>query len=258
MVVTSVIRASSPSRSAIAAGFFQGLKGVNAIRNGNTAGGIGDIAGGIFSAAGGKILQGLGKLAGKAAAPVLSKLIGACLGGESFSPGTLVLLPGGKTKPISALKPGDKVLATSTRTGKTQPEAVTAVLIHPDTDLYNLTIKTSHGTSVIHTTSSHLFWDPSLDYGWIPAKQLKPGMHLKTPDGQSAVVVGGSVPAVHDGWMWDLTVPGNNDHDFYVLAVGASTRTYHGLAGATPILVPQYGAGLRGAGRRQEWRCARE
>jgi len=42
-------------------------------------------------------------------------------------------------------------------------------------------------------------------------------MHLKTPDGQSAVVVGGSVPAVHDGWMWDLTVPGNNDHDFYVL-----------------------------------------
>jgi hypothetical protein len=41
-------------------------------------------------------------------------------------------------------------------------------------------------------------------------------MHLKTPDGQSAVVAGGSVPAVHDGWMWDLTVPGNNDHDFYV------------------------------------------
>jgi hypothetical protein len=56
-------------------------------------------------------------------------------------------------------------------------------------------------------------------------------MHLKTPDGQSAVVVGGSVPAVHDGWMWDLTVPGNNDHDFYVIA-GSS------IAGdLTPILV---------------------
>ena len=60
-----------------------------------------------------------------------------------------------------------------------------------------------------------------LHHGWIPAKQLKPGMHLKTPDGQLAVVVGGSVPAVHDGWMWDLTVPGNNDHDFYVVAGGA-------------------------------------
>jgi hypothetical protein len=49
-------------------------------------------------------------------------------------------------------------------------------------------------------------------------------MHLKTPDGQSAVVVGGSVPAVHDGWMWDLTVPGNNDHDFYVLATGTAVE----------------------------------
>ena len=49
---------------------------------------------------------------------------------------------------------------------------------------------------------------------WVPANHLKTGMHLKTPDGQSAVVVGGSVPAVHDGWMWDLTV--QDDHDFYV------------------------------------------
>jgi hypothetical protein len=29
-------------------------------------------------------------------------------------------------------------------------------------------------------------------------------------------VVGGTTPKRHDGWMWDLTVPGNNDHDFYV------------------------------------------
>jgi hypothetical protein len=66
---------------------------------------------------------------------------------------------------------------------------------------------------------------PYPHYGWIPANHLKPGDHLKTPDGQSAVVVGGSIPAVHDGWMWDLTVPGNNDHDFYV------------VTGATPVLV---------------------
>ena len=31
------------------------------------------------------------------------------------------------------------------------------------------------------------------------------------------IVVGGTTPEVHDGWMWDLTVPGNNDHDFYVV-----------------------------------------
>jgi hypothetical protein len=69
---------------------------------------------------------------------------------------------------------------------------------------------------ITDTTSSRLFWNPYPHYGWIPANHLKTGMHLKTPDGQSAVVVGGSVPAVHDGWMWDLTVPGDNDHDFYV------------------------------------------
>jgi hypothetical protein len=71
---------------------------------------------------------------------------------------------------------------------------------------------------------------PSQNYGWIPANHLKPGMHLKTPDGQVAVVVGGSVPAVHDGWMWDLTVPGNNDHDFYVTA-GIVTVLVHNVDG---------------------------
>ena len=26
------------------------------------------------------------------------------------------------------------------------------------------------------------------------------------------------MPTDHNGWMWDLTVPGNDDHDFYVVA----------------------------------------
>ena len=66
---------------------------------------------------------------------------------------------------------------------------------------------------------------PYLDK-FIPANHLKSGTHLRTPNGQSAVVVGGSVPVVHDGWMWDLTVPGNNDHDFYV-AVAATAVLVH-------------------------------
>ena len=45
-----------------------------------------------------------------------------------------------------------------------------------------------------------------------------PPDRLQTPDGQQAVADGGAAPADHDGWMWDLTVPGNNDHDFYVIA----------------------------------------
>jgi hypothetical protein len=64
-------------------------------------------------------------------------------------------------------------------------------------------------------------------------------MHLKTPDGQVAVVVGGSVPAVHDGWMWDLTVPGNNDHDFYVVAEQGRDNgaAYDNAIIGTPVLV---------------------
>jgi hypothetical protein len=51
-------------------------------------------------------------------------------------------------------------------------------------------------------------------------------------------VEGGSVPTDRDGWMWDLTVPGNNDHDFYVLpATDGADRTYHVEAGEVPVLV---------------------
>ncbi|MGH3252502.1 MAG: RHS repeat-associated core domain-containing protein, partial [Trebonia sp.] len=169
----------------------------------------------------------------------------SCLtGGKSFSADTRVLLASGAAVPISQLRIGDKVLATSTKTGKTQAELVAAVLLHHDTDLYNLTVKTSHGNQVIHTTASHLFWDPYPHYGRIPAKQLKPGMRLKTPDGQAAVVVGGSVPAVHDGWMWDLTVPGNNDHDFYVLpARTGNSSADHVPGGGVPVLVHNCGTG---------------
>jgi hypothetical protein len=51
-------------------------------------------------------------------------------------------------------------------------------------------------------------------------------------------VVGGTVPKQRDGWMWGLTVPGNNDHDFYVLPEQPSG--YHArltVAGDVPILV---------------------
>jgi len=75
---------------------------------------------------------------------------------------------------------------------------------------------------------------------WIPGKQLKPGEKLKTPDGQTAVVVGGSVPADHDGWMWDLTVPGNNDHDFYV-GIATTAVLVHNCGGLT-IDDSQFGA----------------
>ena len=61
---------------------------------------------------------------------------------------------------------------------------------------------------------------------WVAANKLSKGEHLKTPGGATVTVVGGTTPKQHDGWMWDLTVPGNNDHDFYV-AVAASAVLVH-------------------------------
>ena len=51
---------------------------------------------------------------------------------------------------------------------------------------------------------------------WVPAGKLKKGDHLQTADGVTAVADGGITPKQYDGWMWDLTIPG--DHDFYIQA----------------------------------------
>jgi RHS repeat-associated protein len=74
---------------------------------------------------------------------------------QSFSADTKVLLASHKSVAIAKVKPGDKVLATDTSSGKTRPEPVTAVLVHYDTNRYDLTIKTGHGTGTLATTRSH-------------------------------------------------------------------------------------------------------
>jgi RHS repeat-associated protein len=146
---------------------------------------------------------------------------GSCLvGGSSFTARTEVLLANGKAAPISSLTVGKKVLATNTKTGKTGAQAVTAVMLHYDTDLYDLKVRAHGKTTIIDTTSNHLFWVPGgrgQAGQWVKAGALKYGTRLRTTaGGGAAVVVGGAVPRQQDGWMWDITVRGDNDHDFYV------------------------------------------
>ena len=133
--------------------------------------------------------------------------------GLSFSPGTKVLLANGKAVPISSLKPGEKVVATNTKTGKTQVGTIAAVLVHHGTNRYDLTVRARGRTAVIHTTSNHPFWDATTGR-WVKAGALRYGTHLRTPAGGTATVLGGHAPRDRSGWMWDLTIPGN--HDFYV------------------------------------------
>jgi large repetitive protein len=162
-------------------------------------------------------------------------------GGESFTAATAVLLASGKTAAISTLHKGQKVLAGNTKTGKTEARTIQAVLVHHDTDLYDLTVKSSGHAEVIHTTSSHLFWVPGSHGGrWVKAAALRHGTHLRTPGGQEAFADGGRVPAQHDGWMWDLTI--QDDHDFYVLPGGDGNGAYYvEETGVTAVLVHNCG-----------------
>jgi hypothetical protein len=62
---------------------------------------------------------------------------------------------------------------------------------------------------------------------WIKAGALRYSTQLRTPSGDDTTVLGGWAPRQRDGWMWDLTVPGNNDHDFYVDTAAADVLVHN-------------------------------
>jgi hypothetical protein len=126
------------------------------------------------------------------------------VGGRSFTATTKVLLADGKAVSISSLKPGEKDLATNTKTGKNQAETITAVMVHHDHDLYDLKVRAGGRTAVIDTTRNHLFWAPD-SHRWIKAAALKYGAHLRTPPAgtmdscRPGPAQGSTVPAGCDG-----------------------------------------------------------
>jgi hypothetical protein len=141
-------------------------------------------------------------------------------GGQSFTASTQVRLANGESIPLAQVKVGDMVLATNTLTGQTQAEPVTALLVNDDSDLMDVSVKTSSGTSIIKSTQHHLFWDLTTG-AWTQAENLNAGTALQTPTGATATVVSTTVvPGAAN--MWDLTV--DNDHDFYV-AVSSESPT---------------------------------
>jgi hypothetical protein len=88
-------------------------------------------------------------------------------------------------------------------------------MVKRDTNRYDLRVKTAHKTAVIDTTRNHLFWDVTRGH-WVRAGKLRLGDQLRTSNGAVAAVVGGYTPKHAVGWMWDISVPGGNDHDFYI------------------------------------------
>ncbi|MFC4055973.1 polymorphic toxin-type HINT domain-containing protein [Actinomadura syzygii] len=148
---------------------------------------------------------------------------------NSFTTGTLVLLANGAYKRIEDVRPGDEVVSTDPRTGKTERKEVTAsyngfeysriVVITIDTDG-----RRGDATGVVTATEHHPFWDPSGER-WVRADQLKRGSTVRTAEGRTLHVVrmerGAGHPQVHD-----LTVAGF--HTFYV-RVGSVTVLVHNV-----------------------------
>jgi len=161
-------------------------------------------------------------------------------GGQSFTADTEVLMADGSTKPISQIRPGDKVQATDPTTGTTAPQTVTDVWVNHDSDLLDLTIQTGDTQTVIHTTEHHAIWDDTT-HTWTDANHLHPGDHLHTDTGTEATVTA-TVILPGSGDMWDLTI--TNTHTFYVVVVGASILV-HNVNGECPNPIGELGVSGR-------------
>jgi hypothetical protein len=142
---------------------------------------------------------------------------------HSFAPGTLVLMADGTKKPISKIKPGEKVLATDPASGKTKAQAVVATHINLDVDLTDLGIDVAGEQVLVETTAHHPFWSRDRS-AWINAADLKAGERLLTTGGRATgVAVAAARSYTRPAVMHDLTV--DTIHAYYV------------LAGASPVLV---------------------
>ncbi|BCY10433.1 Hint domain-containing protein [Actinoplanes sp. L3-i22] len=154
---------------------------------------------------------------------VLEDLYKACVRGNSFDPGTRVLLGDRSSKPIAEIVVGDQVLATDPVTGVTKPEPVTELHRNVDTALADVTVDSG---AVLHTTQEHPFWnDTARD--WTGAADLRPGDLLRST--VAAPSVAGVRSFTGDQEMFNLTVD--------------EIHTYYVLAGTTPVLVHNITAG---------------
>lgn len=159
---------------------------------------------------------------------------------HSFPAGTRVLLADGTTKPIEEVQPGDAVVATEERSGKSAAQQVFyTIRTDHDKSYVDVTVVGEDGQkSTITATENHPFWSVSAGR-WVDAGDLKLGDLLKTAAGtfvQIAVVRAYTASQR----TFDLTINGTN--------------TYYALAGSTPLLVHNCGGSV--ADHSKKCKCA--
>ncbi|MFJ8233564.1 ricin-type beta-trefoil lectin domain protein [Streptomyces sp. NPDC094448] len=150
--------------------------------------------------------------------------------GNSFTPGTLVLMADGSTKPIEEVRTGDRVVATDPETGETAVERVTAEITgRGEKNLVDIVIDTDgrkgSATAEITATDGHPFWVPELRE-WIDATDLSAGDWLRTGAGTLVQI------AAVERWTAQSTVHNLTVEDLH---------TYYVVAGAAPVLVHNCG-----------------
>ncbi|RCG29633.1 hypothetical protein DQ384_18760 [Sphaerisporangium album] len=177
-----------------------------------------------------KLVVGGVKLAGKAGKAAeklggyLGKSIKSC---SSFPPGVLVLMADGAHKPIEDVKPGDEVVVYDPETGK---RGVRPVLATPSSQgekyLYEIVLHTGHaGVAGVTATDRHPFWVEEQGH-WLNASDLRPGMLLRTAEGETAEVT--VVRAHHraDQRVHNLTIDGVPT--YFVTAGGEDILVHNG------------------------------
>jgi hypothetical protein len=155
-------------------------------------------------------------------------------GGNSFPPGTPVLMADGTRRPIEHVRVGDHVWATDPNTGRSGPRPVTDRIVGFGTkELVDVTVD-SDGllggpTALVTATANHPFWVPGTR-DWIAAGSLVFGDGLATSNGRAAMVVDLNryrrAQRVHN-----LTVAGF--HTYHV-GIGATEALVHNDPPSTP------------------------
>jgi RHS repeat-associated protein len=136
----------------------------------------------------------------------LDNLADAAAGICSFSAETPVSTPNG-SQPISALQPGDMVLAYHEGLGATGYYTVTASWAHVDSVIVELTID----GETVQATPEHPFF--TAERGWVAAGELWPGAQVARAGGGHGVVEGVAFRRRPQA-MYNLTVA--SAHTFFV------------------------------------------
>lgn len=199
-------------------------------KSGKSGGGSGKSGGGSGKSGGG---SGKGDSKGGGDSGATTRGNGGSSGGScptpgnSFVPGTRVLMADGSTKPVEDVQPGDEVLVTDPETGETVAETVTAAITGDGVKkLVKVTIDTDGDrgteTAEITATDGHPFWVPELGE-WIDATDLRSGQWLRTSSGTYVQIAAIERWDVLQATVHNLTV--------------ANIHTYYVVAGNTPVLV---------------------